>query len=369
MALTINTRAFYENATATTTRTLSITLNAGTSRKLVVTTMQDNNTAFSDLTFDGTSFLANLVVDRTHTNAITRGRQYYYDIPDVKGAGSYDIVLTSALSTNLVAFEAQILFGAATGTAESTNSAEAATTVSAVVSAAVTSTADAAVIAGAVGSFSAPTITWSGDVTERAEGTVSGYRPGFADSEGNAAGSRTATATFSSTDGDKVLVVGSYAAAVTGPTIDTQPTAQTVIRSNGTSTTFTVAAITSGGSLTYQWQLEDSVGAGTYTNVADGSGLTFTGGTSASLGVTCTTKAATGRKVRCNVTDDNGTTDTNAVALTIFDGPQVTAFGPTDVNGETTATLTCDYVTGTGEAIEVAIVLPDGRVSVSTVVT
>tara|TARA_R110000868_G_scaffold112734_1_gene303287 strand:+ start:289 stop:1389 length:1101 start_codon:yes stop_codon:yes gene_type:complete len=157
--------------------------------------------------------------------------------------------------------------------------------------------------------------------------------------------------------------------AVTGPTINTQPTADTVILTNESTATFTVAATTSGGSLTYDWELETSVGGGVYANLSDGSGATWTGQTAASCSATLTAKTLSGRRVRCNVTDSNGTTTSTAVALTIYDGPQLTTFGPTNGSGVSTATLTCDYVTGVGEAIEVRIPLSDGDVAVTVTTT
>lgn len=153
-----------------------------------------------------------------------------------------------------------------------------------------------------------------------------------------------------------------------GPTITVQPVADTVILTNETTASFSVTATGTGG-LTYDWELETGVSSGVYANVADGSGATWTGQAAASLSATLTAKTLTGRRVRCNVTDTNGTTTTNAVALTIYDGPQLTTFPATNASGVSTATLTSDYVTGTGEFVEVAIVLSDGRVAVTTTVT
>jgi hypothetical protein len=164
------------------------------------------------------------------------------------------------------------------------------------------------------------------------------------------------------------VFVLSLAEVVVGPTITVQPVADTVILSNETSASFSVTA-TGTGSLSYDWELEDGVGSGVYANLANGNGATWTGQASASCSATLTAKTLTGRRVRCNVTDDNGTTTTNAVALTIWDGPQVTTFPATNGSGVSTATLTCDYVTGVGEAIEVRIPLSDGDVAVTVTTT
>lgn len=142
--------------------------------------------------------------------------------------------------------------------------------------------------------------------------------------------------------------------AVSGPTIDTQPTAQTS-RLNGegagAGVSFVVAATTSGGALSYQWQEEDSVGAGTYTNISNG-GI-YAGATSTTLVITPTTEDESGLRYRCNVTDSNGTTTTNAVALTVLTGPVLTVYtGATNVSGVLTTTLTSDdALTTNGEVL------------------
>ncbi len=150
---------------------------------------------------------------------------------------------------------------------------------------------------------------------------------------------------------DATGVVGYEIGAAVGPTITTQPTAQTALLSNGGTATFTVAATSSGGSLTYDWELETSVGGGVYANVADGSGGTWTGQAAATLNGTFTATTLNGRRVRCNVTDDNGTTTTNAVTLTVKHGPTLSGSGVTNGSGVATRTLVCDYVCGTGEFI------------------
>jgi len=370
--MSILTREFYEPGSATTSHSFSITLGAGVARKLVVTIGRESTAgSVSALTFDGTSFVANAAIAFQHpTNSQMNLGQYWYDIPDAKGTGSYTIAFTTGASISLVSAQAVIADGMATGTAEATQTASAVDGVAAVGPVSVTATTDAVLIAGAAGSFTTPTIAWSGDVTERSESTNSGYRAGYADAADVASGSRTATATYSNTaSGDKIIVLGSYAAAApAGPTITGQPVADTVILSNETTASFSVTA-TGTGTLLYDWELEDGVGSGVYANLANGNGATWTGQTAASCSATLTAKTLTGRRVRCNVTDDNGTTTTNAVALTIWDGPQVTTFPATDGDGESTATLTSDYVTGVGEAIEVRIPLSDGDVAVTVTTT
>lgn len=140
-------------------------------------------------------------------------------------------------------------------------------------------------------------------------------------------------------------VVTRYTAPVSGPTVDTQPTAGTVVIHNSStpSKVFTVEATTSGGDLEYQWQVEDSVGAGTYTDIEDG-GI-HGGALTDALTVTPVSKAASnGIRYRCNVTDDNGTTTTNAVALTVYNGFQFTSSvgGVTNGSGQFAATWSDD---------------------------
>ena len=155
------------------------------------------------------------------------------------------------------------------------------------------------------------------------------------------------TWTPTSGDGGNVQLVVSIEELVTGPTIDTQPSADTVLINGDptrASAAFTVAATTSGGTLTYDWELETSVGGGVYANLATGSGATWTGQTAASCSATFTAKTLTGRRVRCNVTDDNGTTTSNAVTLTVYTGPTISkTSGTTNGSGVDTLTIQSDY--------------------------
>lgn len=140
--------------------------------------------------------------------------------------------------------------------------------------------------------------------------------------------------------------------APAGPTIDTQPVADTVLINGDaarSSASFTVAA-SGTGTLSYQWELETSVGGGTYANVADGDGATWAGATSTNLTATFTVKTLTGRRVRCVVTDDNGSTTSSAVALTVYTGPVISkSSGTTNASGVDTLTCTSDYPNADGE--------------------
>jgi hypothetical protein len=98
-----------------------------------------------------------------------------------------------------------------------------------------------------------------------------------------------------------------FETAATGPTIDTHPSNATVTAP--ATANFTVAATTSGGTLTYQWQVDTGGGWG---NVSTG-----TGGATNSYTTAATSTADNGDQYRCVVTDDNGSTNSNAATLTV----------------------------------------------------
>ena len=90
-----------------------------------------------------------------------------------------------------------------------------------------------------------------------------------------------------------------------GPTINTQPQSQTV--EEGQTATFSVSATSSGGSLSYQWYR---------------GGVAVSGATAASYGVVAAL-ADDGDSVYVEVTDDNGTVQSNTVTLTVTAIPQL----------------------------------------------
>jgi len=95
------------------------------------------------------------------------------------------------------------------------------------------------------------------------------------------------------------------------PTINTDPANSTI--TIGQNTSFTVAATTSGGTLLYQWQ-GSSDGGTTWGNI---SGAPFGNVTTPTLNVNAPAYGFSLGKVRCQVTDDNGTTPSAAATLTI----------------------------------------------------
>jgi hypothetical protein len=359
-------------ATGTTGNGGSITLPSGTNRKILVGFTEESTAKVSALTFDGTSFFSNLAISILSTaNADNGSSVYWYDVPDAKDAGSYTLAWSQGANLSRRAYVA-VLVGAATGEPGWENAAFLDGDGVDVTASLTSVSAGAYVFAIGQCSSSSRTYTWASPLTERYDETINaGYQSTMADYDDASAGNVTVTTTLSatgSTNRQTLAVVAVAAAAPAGPTITVQPVADTVILSNETTASFSVTA-TGTGSLSYDWELEDGVGSGVYANLANGNGATWTGQTAASCSATLTAKTLTGRRVRCNVTDDNGTTTTNAVALTIWDGPQVTTFPATNGSGVSTATLTSDYVTGVGEAIEVRIPLADGDVAVTVTTT
>lgn len=137
------------------------------------------------------------------------------------------------------------------------------------------------------------------------------------------------------------------AAAAAGPTIDTQPVADTVLINGDAARrtgVFTVEA-TGTGTLSYQWQEDDGGG---FANIADG-GI-YAGATTATLTITPTDKTENGFDYRCNVTDDNGTTASDGAAMTVYTGPVLSASsGTTNASGVSTVDITSDYPNADGE--------------------
>jgi hypothetical protein len=353
------------NAGAATSLTVSITLGAGTSRKLIVSLVSETAVTPTALTFDGTALLANLIATAdAGSNLLVR--TYYYDIPDAKGTGSYNVVVTLSASTSAYAMFVWQTVNSATGAVEDFDTATAAATTT--VADTVTSTAGALILAAAGASAGTRTYTWTGDVTERTELAVSNYTPSCADGVQGSGGSKTATATIAGGTANLAIVAVSIAEAVpAGTTITVQPANDVGIISNGQSTVYTATA--TGTNVDAPTWSEDGTpisDGGIYDIVTTGAG---TSSCTSTLTITRTVKTGTPFDIVANFEDDNGDTDTNTVTDTWWTGPVVTTFPATDGDGESTATLTCDYVTGVGEAIEVRIPLSDGDVAVTVTTT
>ena len=151
------------------------------------------------------------------------------------------------------------------------------------------------------------------------------------------------------------------------PTITVQPANDVGIISNGQSTVYTTTATgTTISALTWSEDGSPIADGGIYDIVTTGIG---TGSVTSTLTITRTSKTGTPFDIKANVVDANGNTDTNTVTDTWWTGPVLTTFPATNGSGVSTATLTCDYVTGVGEAIEVRIPLSDGDVAVTVTTT
>lgn len=129
-------------------------------------------------------------------------------------------------------------------------------------------------------------------------------------------------------------------AAPAGPTINTQPSNQTV--TSPATATFTVVATTSGGALSYQWQRSTN-GGGAWSNVTTG-----TGGTTSSYTTPATSvsggSANNADQYRCAVTDSNGTTNSSGATLTVNAAPAGLTSSPLCTNsGASTLHLSAPF--------------------------
>ena len=106
-----------------------------------------------------------------------------------------------------------------------------------------------------------------------------------------------------------VVTSSSFSVTASGPTIDAQPSNQTVTAP--ATATFSVSATASGGSLSYQWQRQPSGGA--FSDISGATSASYTtGATSVSGG-----GHNNGDAYRCVVTDSNGSTTSSSATLTV----------------------------------------------------
>jgi len=161
--------------------------------------------------------------------------------------------------------------------------------------------------------------SWA-NVTTGTGGTTSSYTTAATSvSGGNANNADQWRCVVTETGGTNPGSVNSNAATLTvnaapsGPTINTHPSNQTV--TTPATATFTVAATTSGGALSYQWQRSTN-GGGSWANVTTGTGGTASSYTTAATSVSGG-NANNADQYRCAVTDSNGTTNSNAATLTV----------------------------------------------------
>ena len=346
MAITLQNSGVFVETVGGTTHTLGTTLSAGVKRKVILMTGNDATNNVTSATFNGQAMtaVAGATIQNT-TDVNIDATTFYYDVPDALGAGSYNIVVTSGTMADVTLYYWQ-LSNAATGAPEDADETEWTTTST---NATLTlSCSDGAALLGlAVTSSASQTWTITGTASERTESNETNYTTVVGDAIAmSGAGNKTITATVSTgSTGNKCLVAVSIA-AVSGPTINTQPSAATALLVPATDATFTVEATTSGGTLTYQWQKEDSVGAGTYSNISNSS--VYAGVTTATLTITITGTTLDGLKYRCNVTDDNGTTATNGAVLSAYTGHIIVQPSATDAAGDAAGgSVATDYTTPT----------------------
>ncbi len=125
-----------------------------------------------------------------------------------------------------------------------------------------------------------------------------------------------------------------------GPAITTQPANQTICAGGNTSFT-----ITSTSAITFQWQVSTD-GGSTYTNLSNGG--VYSGTTTASLTISGAAAALNSNRYRCIALTQCGSTNSNAIMLTINTAPAITT-SPQDatlcVGGNNTFTVAA---TGTG---------------------
>ncbi len=131
------------------------------------------------------------------------------------------------------------------------------------------------------------------------------------------------------------------ASCTLGPNISAQPANATAVVNDSAGNTATFSVTASGvGTLLYDWELETSVGGGVYANLANGSGATWTGQASASCVGTFTANTLNGRRIRCNITDDNGTVTSATALLTVLTGDVITQpVGTTNGSGVITGSM------------------------------
>ena len=315
--------------------TFSLTVSAGTKRTAVAVYMADAVRTFSAVTFNGNAMTEISGASIVHSSTTPIAHMYYYDIPDALGAGSYTVSFDLSSSSADDSAYAWQLAGVVTGGPEDADEVEGATGGSATITRTLTCTDGAVVVAASCNNDPAQTIDWSAGVTERTEGNETNFTTCVADAIIVTGGATVVTATHSSSTGRKLLVTASWAATV-GPTISTQPSADTAVISPSEPAVFTVdcAAATTG----MQWQDD-----GTNISGADiGQVDTLANGTSV-LTITPTATTRTGSAITCECTDATGMTESSGATLTVRAGVTETATTTTtNASGQTTGTLKTD---------------------------
>lgn len=162
-----------------------------------------------------------------------------------------------------------------------------------------------------------------------------------------------------------VAVDAKLFAAQTSPfiTISGQPANDTVVEGDADATFSVTASTNDGGTLSYQWQVDDGLGGG-FVNATDGA--TYAGATTDTLTVTTTDTSLNGYDYQCVVsstgaaadaTSNTATLTVNAAAVTISADPSNTTvvegdadavFSVTASTNETLASLTYQWEVDSG---------------------
>lgn len=161
-----------------------------------------------------------------------------------------------------------------------------------------------------------------------------------------------------------VAVDAKLFAAQTSPfiTISGQPANDTVVEGDADATFSVTASTNDGGTLSYQWQVDDGLGGG-FVNATDGA--TYAGATTATLTVTTTDTSLNGYDYQCVVsstgaaadaTSNTATLTVNAAAVTISADPANATvaggnphtFTVTASTNETLASLTYQWEVDSG---------------------
>lgn len=149
----------------------------------------------------------------------------------------------------------------------------------------------------------------------------------------------------------RIVAVNVIAAAVAGPTIDTQPVADVgLINGDPARRTTVYTATASGTNVQAPTWREDATpisDGGIYDIVTTGAG---TGTCTSTLTITRTVKTGTPFDIAANFVDDNGNTDTDTVTDTWYTGPVLSkTSGTTNGSGVDTVDIVSDYPNADGE--------------------
>jgi hypothetical protein len=177
-------------------------------------------------------------------------------------------------------------------------------------------------------------------------------------------GTRTGTVAFETEDGPTPTTDWDPFAA--GPVIVTHPVNQKVIRTNGTTVGASIAYTAAPDTTIVAVGVERETSPGVWEDAEWD--VTFDAtSAAASLAGVVTGDAGT---YRFGVLDSAAAVSySNTFTVSVFDGPQGTAFGATAGDGTSTSTVISDYVTQDGEAIADAVELPDGTLRITTTTT